>query len=146
MNNGEMRMQNWETLIAQRTEAHSDSYAPQRIEDPVERNESNYQKAYMKKYRQRPDVREKERLRESTPERKQKHREWDKSPRGKESKRLRDARFRASEKGKEAARRKSRKYFEEHKNDPIWRAHRLEIQRAWKARKKAERQKENQAA
>jgi len=138
----------WESLIAERTEAHRDSYKPQRIEDPVKRNESNYQKTYMRQYRQRPEVREMERQRESTPERKQKHREWDKTSRGKASAKRRGARYRATEKGKETARKKSRKYFEAHKDDPIWRAHRLELQRAWKARKKAEKQKqkENEAA
>ena len=124
-----MRMQNWETLIAQRTEAHRDSYAPQRIEDPVKRNIRNIQ-----------------RIKDSTPRRKAQHKAWAQSPAGKKSMSERGKRYRATEKGKEAARRKSRKYIEEHKNDPIWRAHRLEIQRSWKARKKAERQKENQAA
>ena len=124
-----MRMQNWETLIAQRTEAHRESYKPQRIEDPVKRNIRNIQ-----------------RIKDSTPRRKAQHKAWAQSPAGKKSMSERGKRYRATEKGKEAARRKSRKYYEEHKYDTIWRAHRLEIQRSWKARKKAERQKENQAA
>lgn len=47
-------MQNWETLIAQRTEAHRESYKPQRIEDPVKRN-----------------IRNKQRIKDSTPRRKE---------------------------------------------------------------------------
>ena len=112
--------QDWETLIASRMR-------------PAEHSAELLQ-------------REREREREREPKRKAQHRAWAKTEAGKKSMSERGKRYRATEKGKEAARRKSRKYFEEHKNDPIWRAHRLEIQRAWKARKKAERLKENKAA
>ena len=133
-------------MIAERSEAHRDSYKPQRIEDPVKRNESNYKKTYMRQYRQRPEVREKERQRESTPERKQKHREWDNTSRGKASAKRRGARYRATEKGRLNSLKKSRAYFERHKDDPAWREHRRQLQKAWKQRKREEQLKENQAA
>ena len=122
-------MESWESLIAERTEAHRDTYAPQRIEDPVKRNRSNLN-----------------RRNDSTPRRKAQHKAWAQSPAGKKSMSERGKRYRATEKGKEACRRKSRNYFNRHNDDPVWRAHRRELQRAWRARKKAERQKENQAA
>ena len=49
-------MQDWETMIAQRTEAHRESYKPQRIEDPVKRN-----------------IRNNQRIKDSTPRRKAQH-------------------------------------------------------------------------
>lgn len=122
-------MQNWETLIAERTEAHLDSYKPQRIEDPVKRN-----------------IRNKQRIRDRTPRRKAQHKAYAQSPAGKKSMSKRGKRYRATEKGKENSRKKAKKYFLTHHNDPEWRAHRRELQRAWKARKKAEKQKENEAA
>lgn len=122
-------MQDWETLIAERTEAHRDSYAPQRIEDPVERN-----------------IRNKQRIRDRTPRRKAQHKAYAQSPAGKKSMSKRGKRYRATEKGKENSRKKAKNYFLRHHNDPAWRAHRRELQRAWKARKKAEKQKENEAA
>lgn len=122
-------MQNWETLIAQRTEAHRESYKPQRIDDPVKRN-----------------IRNKQRIKDSTLRRKAQHKAWAQSPAGKKSMQERGKRYRATENGKEHCRKKSRNYFLRHHNDPAWRAHRRELQRAWRARKKAERQKENKEA
>lgn len=81
-----------------------------------------------------------ERQRENTPERKAQHKTWAQSPAGKKSERERGKRYRATEKGKEACRRKSRRYFDRHKDDPEWRKHRLEVQKAWKAKKKAEKE------
>ena len=118
-------MQDWETLIAQRTEAHRESYKPQRIEDPVKRNRAIYEKS---------------------PRRLAMHKAWAQSPAGKKSMSERGKRYRATEKGKENCRKKARNYFLIHHNDPAWRAHRRELQRAWKARKKNERLKENKAA
>jgi len=120
---------NWESLIAERTEAHRDSYKPQRIEDPVKRN-----------------IRNNQRIKDSTPRRKAQHKTWAQSPAGKKSMSERGKRYRATEKGKENCRKKSKKYFLRHHNDPAWREHRRELQRAWKARKKDERLKENKAA
>ena len=112
--------QDWETLIASRMR-------------PAEHSAELLQ-------------REREREREREPKRKAQHKAWAQSPAGKKSMSERGKRYRATEKGKENCRKKAKNYFLRHHNDPAWRAHRRELQRAWKARKKNERQKENQAA
>jgi hypothetical protein len=118
-------MQNWETLIAQRTEAHRESYKPQRIEEPVKRNRSIYEKS---------------------PRRKAMHKAWEHSPEGKASRSESYRRYAQSEHGKEVKRRNKRASYLRHKDNPQWHEHKLQLQRAWRARKKAERQKENEAA
>lgn len=112
-------MQNWESLIAERTEAH-DTVKTCLVEDPVKRNRRNLDRIYDK-----------------SPKRIAQHKAWALSPAGKKSMRERGARYRATENGKEHCRKKSRNYFLRHCNNPAWRAHRLEVQKAWKARRKA---------
>lgn len=112
-------MQNWENLIAERTKLHG-VVKTCRIEDPVKRNRHNHDARY-----------------DRSPKRIAQHRAWALSPAGKKSMRERGARYRATENGKEHCRKKSRNYFLRHRNDPAWRTHRLEVQKAWKARRKA---------
>lgn len=112
-------MQDWEFLIAERTEAHG-TVKTCLVEDPVKRNRRNLDRLYDK-----------------SPKRIAQHKEWAQSPAGRKSSRERCKRYRATEKGKQTARRKSQKYFYAHRDDPAWRAHRLEVQKAWKARRKA---------
>lgn len=112
-------MQDWESLIAERTEAHG-TVKTCLVEDPVKRNRHNHDVRY-----------------DRSPKRIAQHRAWALSPAGKKSMRERGARYRATEKGKQAARRKSLRYFYAHRDDPVWRVHRLEVQKAWKARRKA---------
>ena len=118
-------MQDWETLIAQRTEAHRDSYKPQRIEDPVKRSRAIYEKS---------------------PRRLAMHKAWEQSPAGKESRRQSYRKYAESEHGKEVKRRNKRASYLRYKDNPEWHEHKLQLQRAWRARKKAERLKENKAA
>ena len=112
-------MQNWENLIAERTKLHG-VVKTCRIEDPVKRNRHNYDVRY-----------------DRSPKRIAQHKAWAHSPAGRKSAHERCKRYRATEKGKIVCRRKSKKYFYAHRDDPAWRAHRLEIQKAWKARRKA---------
>ena len=112
-------MQDWESLIAERTEMHG-VVKTCLIEDAVKRNRHNQ------------DIRH-----EKSPTRIASHKAWTQSPAGKKSMRERGARYRATEKGKESGRRKSRAYFLRHRDNPEWRTHRLEVQKAWKASRKA---------
>ena len=96
-------MTNWESLIAERSR-------------PSERMAESIAKEADLKRRREYD---------NTPKRKAQHKAWAQSPAGKKSERERGKRYRATEKGKEACRRKSRRYFERHKDDPEWRKHRL---------------------
>ena len=79
-------------------------------------------------------MREREREREKTPERKAMHKAWAKSPAGKESVRRRGAKYYATEKGKKNAIKKSRTYYENHKDDPEFRARKQAQRDAWKER------------
>lgn len=112
-------MQDWESLIAERTEAHG-TVKTCLVEDPVKRNRRNLDRLYDK-----------------SPKRIAQHKAWEQSPAGKKSAHERSKRYRATEKGKLVCRRKSLKYFHTHCNDPEWRANRLATQKAWKARRKA---------
>lgn len=114
-------MQNWEQLIADKVAMHG-VVITCRTDDAKKRNRQNYDRRY-----------------DATPKRREKHKAWAQSPAGKKSQAERGKRYRATEKGKESCRRKSRNYFLRHKDDPEWRKHRLEVQKAWKARKKAEK-------
>ena len=78
---------NWESLIAQKMELHSSTYAPQRIEDPdkrrkrineIRRSKSPGRIAYRKKYREehRDELNAKHRAWNATPEGKQKNKEY----------------------------------------------------------------------
>lgn len=76
-------------------------------------------------------MRLKEREREKTPERKSMHKAWAHSPAGKESERRRGAKYYATEKGKKNALKKSRVYYESHKDDPEFRARKQAQRDAW---------------
>lgn len=94
---------------------------------------------YNRKWREaNPDkmaaIREREREREKTPERKAMHKAWAHSVAGKESGRRRGAKYYATEKGKKNALKKSRTYYERHKDDPEFRARKQEQRDAWKER------------
>ena len=112
-------MQNWENLIAERTKLHG-VVKTCRIEDPVKRNRHNHDARY-----------------DRSPKRIAQHRAWAHSPAGRKSAHDRSKRYRSTEKGKLVCRRKSLRYFYAHRDDPAWRAHRLEVQKAWKAKRKA---------
>ena len=79
-------------------------------------------------------MREREREREKTPERKAMHKAWAKSPAGKESERRRGAKYYATLKGKKNAIKKSRAYYDRHKDDPEFRARKQAQRDAWKER------------
>lgn len=79
-------------------------------------------------------MRMKEREREKTPERKAMHKAWAHSPAGKESERRRGAKYYATEKGKANALKKSRAYYDRHKDDPEFRARKQAQREAWKNR------------
>lgn len=79
------------------------------------------------------------RIREATPERKAQHKRWAQSEAGRASMSERGRRYRATEKGRENSRRKARRYWLKVKDDPAWKAHKLEVQTMWKHRKRAER-------
>lgn len=79
-------------------------------------------------------MRLKEREREKTPERKAMHKAWAHSPAGKESERRRGAKYYATEKGKANALKKSRAYYDRHKDDPDFRARKQAWRDAWKER------------
>ena len=79
-------------------------------------------------------MRERDRERDKTPERKAMHKAWAQSPAGKESERRRSAKYYASEKGKKNALKKSRAYYERHKDDPDFRARKQAQREAWSAR------------
>ena len=80
-----------------------------------------------------------ERIREATPERKAQHRRYAQSEAGRISDRERQRRYRATENGKIKIREKSRRHWLKVKDDPAWRAHRLEVQTMWRHMKKAMR-------
>ena len=80
-----------------------------------------------------------ERIRDATPERKAWHKMWAQSEAGKRSLRERSRRYRATEKGRLVARAKARRYWLKVKDDPEWKAHKLEALTMWKLRKRAER-------
>ncbi|MBO5740861.1 MAG: hypothetical protein J6R54_02615 [Bacteroidaceae bacterium] len=80
-----------------------------------------------------------ERIREATPERKAQHKRWAHSEAGRKSERERSRRYRATENGRIKTREKSRRYWLKVKDDPEWRAHRLEVQTMWRHMKKAMR-------
>ncbi|WP_407447786.1 hypothetical protein [Fibrobacter sp.] len=80
-----------------------------------------------------------ERIREATPERKAQHRRYAQSEAGKRSDLERHRRYRATENGRMKTRAKSRRYWLKVKDDPEWRAHKLEVQTMWRHMKKAMR-------
>lgn len=73
-------------------------------------------------YNSRPDVRERARMREQSPERKAQHEAWRKSPAGIESGRRRCARY--NDTHPENKRKNSRNYYNRHKDEPEFKAYR----------------------
>ena len=112
-------MQNWESLIAERSR-------------PAERMaESIAAEA----------ERERKRKYEHSQKRKASHEAWRKSPAGRKSEHERCKRYQQTENGKEHKRKNSRLYFLRHKDDAEWMAHRYEVQKAWRE-KNADRLRE----
>lgn len=110
-------MQDWESLIAERTEAHG-TVVTCLVEDPVKRNRALYEKS---------------------PRRIAMHKAWEQSPAGKKSRSETYKRYAATENGKAVRKRCKRAYFLRHKDDPEWREHRREVKRAWYARKQEDK-------
>lgn len=79
-------------------------------------------------------MRDRDRERDKTPERKAMHKAWAQSPAGKESERRRSAKYYATEKGKKNALKKSRAYYERNKDAPEFRARKQAQRDAWKER------------
>lgn len=80
-----------------------------------------------------------ERIREATPERKEQHRRYAQSEAGRKSDLERHRRYRATENGRIKTREKSRRYWLKVKDDPAWKAHKMEVQTMWRHMKKAMR-------
>lgn len=80
-----------------------------------------------------------ERIREASPERKAQHRRYAQSEAGRKSDLERHRRYRATENGRIKTREKSRRYWLKVKDDPVWKAHKLEVKTMWRHMKKAMR-------
>ena len=94
---------------------------------------------YNRKWREaNPDkveaMREREREREKTPERKAMHKAWAQSDAGKLSMRIRGIKYYNTPNGKANALKKSRAYYDRHKDDPEFRARKQACRNAWKER------------
>ena len=105
---------NWESLIAQRMRPCA------RMAEDVARQR----------------ILERERKREASPERKEQHKAWNATEKGRKSMAERGARYRATDKGHENALRKSRKYYEAHKDIPEWKERRNEYNRNYRRMRK----------
>ena len=79
---------------------------------------------------------------EQSEKRKVSRKKWQQSEAGKKSMHDRGKRYRATEKGRLNSLKKSRAYFDRHKDDPAWREHRRQVQKAWKQRKREEKEKQ----
>lgn len=106
-------MPNWESLIAQRTEAHRDTYKPCTIEDASERNIKLTRQAY-----------------ERTEAAKTKHRAWNKTPAGKASSKRRTEKYRKAH--PERVNAKSRRFYARHKDEPEFKARKREYGRRYR--------------
>ena len=113
-------MINWESLIAQRTEVHRDTYKSQKIEDPVARNRILYGRAY-----------------ERTEAAKAKHRAWNKTPAGKASSKRRTEKYRKAHPDRINA--KSRRFYAMHKDEPEFKAKKREYGKRYRERHREER-------
>lgn len=104
---------NWESLIAQRTEAHRDAYKPCAIEDARERNIKFTRQAY-----------------ERTEATKAKHSAWNKTPAGKASSKRRTERYRKAHPDRVNA--KQRRWYAAHKDDQEFKARKREYGRRYR--------------
>jgi len=102
-------MQNWESLIAARSR-------------PAERMAESIAKEADLERRRKYD---------KSPKRKASHKAWAQSEAGKKSEHERGKRYRATEKGRKNKRKNQKAYYDRHKNDPEWMAHKKELQRKW---------------
>ncbi len=106
-------MANWESLIAQRTEAHRDTYKPCSVEDARERNIVLTRRAY-----------------EHTEAAKAKHRAWNQTPAGKASMKRRTEKYRKAH--PERINAKQRRWYNAHKDDPDFKARKREYGRRYR--------------
>ena len=113
-------MPNWESLIAQRTEAHRDTYKPCTIEDASERNIKLTRQAY-----------------ERTEAAKAKHRAWNKTPAGKASSKRRTEKYRKAHPDRIAA--KQRRWYAAHKDNLEFKEQKRERDRRYRAKHIEER-------
>lgn len=68
---------------------------------------------------------------EKKPERKAQHKKWAHTEAGKASMKRRGARYRATYKGRQQARKKSLNYYRRHKDDPEFKARKMELRKKW---------------
>ena len=80
-----------------------------------------------------------ERIREATPERKAQHKRWAQSEDGKRSLRERHLRYRATTHGREMVRQKSLRFYQRHKDDPVFKARKYGYEVVFRERQKARR-------
>ena len=80
-----------------------------------------------------------ERIREATPERKAQHKRYAQSDAGRKSDLERHRRYRATPHGREMVRLKSLRFYERHKDDPVFKARKYGYEVVFRARQKARR-------
>ena len=122
-------MENWESLIAKRLEAHKD-FCCQTIEDPVKRNAREYNRKY--------EATHKEQIKEN-------HDRWRKSEKGKESERRRGKKYRQSH--HEKMRAKAKRWYENnkaksHERSEAWKKAHPEKMKVFRAKYRREHQSE----
>lgn len=82
---------------------------------------------------------ERRRKYDQSPKRKEQHRAWSKTEAGKKSDHERGKRYRATEKGRQNNRKKAKAYYDRHKTDPEWVAHKRSLQREWNRKNREHR-------
>ena len=110
-------MQNWESLIAERSR-------------PAERMAESIAKESDLERRRKYD---------QSPKRKASHKAWAKSESGRKSEHERCKRYQQTENGKAHKRKNSRLYFLRHKDDPEWREHKRALLREWNRKNREHR-------
>lgn len=142
------QVQNWESLIAERTELHRDTYKPQTIEDAGERNKREYAKKYnsrpeviehrreyAREYSKRPEVKAKIAEYEKRPSTKARRKAYNQSEAGKASMARRGKRY--VETHRDAVRAKGRRFYNKHKQDPEWMERKRQYDKNWRLKNKA---------
>lgn len=76
---------------------------------------------------------------EQSPKRKAQRMAWAKTEAGKKSEHERGKRYRATEKGKQNKRKNAKDYYDRHKTDPEWVAHKRSLQREWNRKNREHR-------
>lgn len=110
-------MQNWESLIAERSR-------------PAERMAESIAKESDLERRRKYD---------QSPKRKASHKAWAKSESGRKSEHERGKRYRATEKGRQNKRKNQKAYYDRHKDDPEWREHKRALLREWNRKNREHR-------